>query len=688
MGYSPENNPYVPGDPYSYDLKWVVDKIKPIRDIEAIKDQAAASAEAAEDSAIRSKDSADDAAASAATLPAYKNQIDAEISTQNDTIARQDADIVEIKGDINVLDARVDQITNLPVGSTAGDAELIDARIGYKGYTYDNAGDAVRYQCGDLDSELMLTADAVGTANLGWKYGITLGKKLSGGSLVDDATFVTTDYIPVTPNGDYHLTVTGSGTYELIRETYDNTQTLIANNTIYVSETDRGYTAPSNVYYVRFSVKQTVYFTRFWRFSTIKNTIDELKASAVETAYVNDVVGSSDMFNPGIIPGQVLVSGGSTNNDGNMVTTDFIPVTPGLQYMLERPGQSASYTLHRCTYAADKSYIAYTSLPAESPIRTWQPDANVAYVRFSVSKTVLASGIYFRKVNNNIKLLKMYSNPNAKQFNYDGDALDLEMPNKCLISKLFSQDSTKPAGTEPQAIAIYNGIIFQMYADNICRLYDLYTGETISQISITSGHGNSAVFTDIWDDPDNDEFPLLIISDDNGYAYVNKVTRSSATLQATFVFPQATYGYCPQFALIDNETAWIVGNTSSGTSFPRGIFTKVDLTDTTLVGPDQYQPAVITSFEMDIPQADSVLQGVSFCNGKLYVASGAESNPDADFINVIDPEAQSIVSTIENFPAELLAGEIEDIEFAPNKISGKYDIIVMVRLVGYFRITA
>lgn len=28
MAYSPQNNPYVPGDPYSYDLKWLVSKIK------------------------------------------------------------------------------------------------------------------------------------------------------------------------------------------------------------------------------------------------------------------------------------------------------------------------------------------------------------------------------------------------------------------------------------------------------------------------------------------------------------------------------------------------------------------------------------------------------------------------------------------------------------------------------------
>lgn len=28
MAYSPQNNPYIPGDPYSYDLKWIVDRMK------------------------------------------------------------------------------------------------------------------------------------------------------------------------------------------------------------------------------------------------------------------------------------------------------------------------------------------------------------------------------------------------------------------------------------------------------------------------------------------------------------------------------------------------------------------------------------------------------------------------------------------------------------------------------------
>lgn len=56
----------------------------------------------------------------------------------------------ERKKEINVERKRIDNLAKLQNGSTTGDAELIDIRVGADGKTYENAGEAVRGQVGDL----------------------------------------------------------------------------------------------------------------------------------------------------------------------------------------------------------------------------------------------------------------------------------------------------------------------------------------------------------------------------------------------------------------------------------------------------------------------------------------------------------------------------------------------------------
>lgn len=71
MAYDPTNNPYAPGDPYSYDLKWIVKKIKDlftsVSAAQSAADDASDAASAAQNRADNAYDLADDANTAANT---------------------------------------------------------------------------------------------------------------------------------------------------------------------------------------------------------------------------------------------------------------------------------------------------------------------------------------------------------------------------------------------------------------------------------------------------------------------------------------------------------------------------------------------------------------------------------------------------------------------------------------------
>lgn len=58
------------------------------------------------------------------------------------------------QSDLEVERNRINSLTTLASGSTTGDAELIDGRIGADGVTYSNIGSAIRTQCGNLNNLL------------------------------------------------------------------------------------------------------------------------------------------------------------------------------------------------------------------------------------------------------------------------------------------------------------------------------------------------------------------------------------------------------------------------------------------------------------------------------------------------------------------------------------------------------
>lgn len=99
----------------------------------------------------------------------------------------------KLNSDIAVERARITNIANLDDGSTSGDAELMDIRVGFDGTTYANAGEAVRTQARHLSEDVDRIHEHMVDSSSSYTFE---GKELvlSGLNLTTGAIMATTAY--------------------------------------------------------------------------------------------------------------------------------------------------------------------------------------------------------------------------------------------------------------------------------------------------------------------------------------------------------------------------------------------------------------------------------------------------------------------------------------------------------------
>ena len=119
------------------------------------------------------------------------------------------------KQELEVERQRINSLTTLSTGSTTGDAELIDARIGADGRTYSNLGGANRNQFKNSNNLINNILEEVGTVidnNIAWE----LGTVLSNGYKADHAKAIRfVDFIYVSKGSIISLKQYGDDSYKL-----------------------------------------------------------------------------------------------------------------------------------------------------------------------------------------------------------------------------------------------------------------------------------------------------------------------------------------------------------------------------------------------------------------------------------------------------------------------------------------
>lgn len=318
------------------------------------------------------------------------------ISEARSAMINMDSDL---KKDIALQKSRIDNMAKLSEGSTTGDAELLDIRVGHDGIIRDSAGEAIRDQFDQITMNMTkvvcpnrINPDEIVTGYMG----------PTTGDITESSAYVTTGYIHVN-EGDVVTLWSG-----VINDYYRFATCFDANRDLLKDKGDskgaKMFTVPEGVSYIRFSFrsgiddpmilineeapakfipyKKSPYYVSSDEFMNgyTRSEVDAIINNLIITPRNASFFDTSpNMFNGNMKTGCFINQNDGTEHDNPAyLSSDFIVIKPNTPYIFSN--SHATYIgLRYAIYDIDKNFILGSVDNNKVP-----PTENAAYLRFSL----------------------------------------------------------------------------------------------------------------------------------------------------------------------------------------------------------------------------------------------------------------------------------------------------------------